>query len=462
MKRSHYISRLVIDVLLITVCFFIAKLIFPYNGTGLSLRGFILYAYAVAFWYFASQVTFLYNEFLSRSLSKEIVTAIQTIIVQAVFMVIALFFASRNPLDAKYFMFAFAALEILVLPLAKYIIRWYYATTFYKDKVQAKVLIVGAGDLGMDFYKLIVNDHHLEYKIEGFLDDVKKDTLNGLYLGCIQELEKIVEQKHIEEVVVALPNTATDKIKQVVQVCDANAIRVKIIPDYFKISNNVAISSIGNIPIISIRSIPLDDAELRFFKRVFDIVFSLLLFVFVFSWLFPIIIVCIKLSSKGSVFFIQERWGLNNKRILCYKFRSMAMSSKDVDESGSYQQAVKDDKRVTAIGKFLRKTNLDELPQFLNVLKGEMSVVGPRPHPTPLNLQSKNIVNNYNLRHLVKPGITGWAQIHGFRGSTQEPSLMQKRVDFDIWYIENWSFWLDCQIILQTVINMVKGDKNAY
>ncbi|MBX2931648.1 MAG: undecaprenyl-phosphate glucose phosphotransferase [Chitinophagaceae bacterium] len=462
MKRSHYISRLAIDILLVTVCYFIAKKIFPYSGTGLSLRGFILYVYAAAFWYFAAQVTFLYNEFLSRSLSKEIVTVIKTIIVQGAFMVIALFFASRNPLDAKYFMFAFAALELLVLPLAKYLTRWYYATTFYKDKIQTKLLIAGAGALGMDFYKLVNDNNKLGYKVEGFIDDEIKTDLNSLYLGKIADFEKILVEKHIEEVVVALPNTAADKIKHIVDVSDNNAIRVKVIPDYFKLSQNVAVSTMGNIPIVSIRNIPLDDAELRAFKRIFDIVFSVFAFLFIFSWLFPIIMIAIKLSSKGSIFFIQERWGINNKKIACYKFRSMEMSSKDVNENGIYQQAVKDDKRVTKFGKFLRKTNLDELPQFINVLKGEMSVVGPRPHPTPLNLMSKSVVNNYNLRHLVKPGITGWAQIHGLRGSTQEPSLMQKRVDFDIWYIENWSFWLDCQIILQTVINMIKGEKNAY
>jgi putative colanic acid biosynthesis UDP-glucose lipid carrier transferase len=213
---------------------------------------------------------------------------------------------------------------------------------------------------------------------------------------------------------------------------------------------------------VSLRSIPLDDAELRFFKRVFDIVFSTVVFLVVFSWLFPIIMLLIKLTSKGPIFFIQERWGLNNKKIYCYKFRSMAANSTDVDENGNYRQATKDDARITPIGRFLRKSNLDELPQFLNVLKGEMSIVGPRPHPTPLNLHSKNIINNYMLRHLVRPGITGWAQVHGYRGETKDLKKMQKRVDFDIWYIANWSFWLDCQIIIQTVINMIKGEKNAY
>jgi putative colanic acid biosynthesis UDP-glucose lipid carrier transferase len=140
----------------------------------------------------------------------------------------------------------------------------------------------------------------------------------------------------------------------------------------------------------------------------------------------------------------------------------MVCSSRDVDENGIYQQARRNDPRITPIGAFLRKTNLDELPQFINVLMGTMSVVGPRPHPVPLNLMSKAMIENYMRRHMVKPGITGWAQIKGHRGETRDPELMQKRVESDLWYIENWTFWLDLQIILQTLVNMVKGEKNAF
>ena len=183
---------------------------------------------------------------------------------------------------------------------------------------------------------------------------------------------------------------------------------------------------------------------------------------FIFSWLFPIISLLIKFSSKGPIFFKQQRWGLNNKLITCYKFRSMVVSSNDLDENGKYMQATKNDPRVTKIGKFLRKSNLDELPQFFNVLLGAMSVVGPRPHPVPLNMISKNSVENYMMRHWVKPGITGWAQVNGYRGETSKPYLMKKRVEFDLWYIENWTLWSDLQIIVQTLVNMVKGEKNAF
>jgi putative colanic acid biosynthesis UDP-glucose lipid carrier transferase len=180
------------------------------------------------------------------------------------------------------------------------------------------------------------------------------------------------------------------------------------------------------------------------------------------SFIFPLLAIIIKLSSKGPIFFKQERWGLNNKRITCYKFRSMYKESSDIDEDGNFQQAFKDDPRITLIGKILRKTNMDELPQFWNVLIGNMSVVGPRPHPTQLNIQSMELVDNYMLRHMVIPGITGLAQVNGCRGETRTTEDMQKRVNFDLSYIQRWNFWLDLQIIIQTVINIFRGDQNAY
>jgi putative colanic acid biosynthesis UDP-glucose lipid carrier transferase len=176
----------------------------------------------------------------------------------------------------------------------------------------------------------------------------------------------------------------------------------------------------------------------------------------------PLVAFIIKLTSKGPVFFKQERWGLNNKMIVCYKFRTMYSGSPETNLDGSFIQATKNDKRITPLGKFLREWNIDEFPQFWNVLRGNMSVVGPRPHVTPLNLASVESVDRYLLRHLVKPGITGWAQVNGSRGGTSQPGAMQRRVNYDLYYIHKWTFWLDCQIILQTIINIIKGDDNAY
>ncbi|WP_316910344.1 sugar transferase [Cytophaga hutchinsonii] len=175
------------------------------------------------------------------------------------------------------------------------------------------------------------------------------------------------------------------------------------------------------------------------------------------SWLFPLLAIIIKLSSPGPVFFIQKRSGRNNEEFDCYKFRSMSVN-KDSDKV----QATVNDSRVTAIGKFLRKSNLDELPQFINVLIGNMSVVGPRPHMLKHTADYSAIIDKFMVRHLIKPGITGWAQVNGFRGATIQPRYMMKRVRYDLWYIENWTFLLDLQIIVMTAYTMIRGDKNAF
>ena len=205
-----------------------------------------------------------------------------------------------------------------------------------------------------------------------------------------------------------------------------------------------------------------DIANSAFSKRFFDIIFTSLLFIFIFSWLFPLIAILIKITSRGPVFFKQQRIALNDQKIHCYKFRSMVVESRDIDHHGKFCQAIKNDPRVTKVGSFLRKTSLDELPQFWNVFLGEMSIVGPRPHPVALSLESEETIEQYALRHLIKPGITGWAQVNGYRGGTHEISLMQARINHDIWYINNWSFLLDIKIIFRTIYHVFFENENAY
>jgi len=213
----------------------------------------------------------------------------------------------------------------------------------------------------------------------------------------------------------------------------------------------------GNLPIVTTRPEPLDNLYNRTIKRIFDIVFSSLFLLLIASWLFPIIALAVKLTSKGPVFFMQKRSGENNSEFLCYKFRTMY-----VNREADTKQATKDDPRITSVGRILRKTNLDEIPQFINVLKGDMSVVGPRPHMLKHTEEYSKIVNSFMVRHFVKPGITGAAQANGYRGDTTDPKLMEKRVQYDVWYLENWSFWLDIKIVFLTVWSMVKGNENAF
>jgi putative colanic acid biosynthesis UDP-glucose lipid carrier transferase len=222
-------------------------------------------------------------------------------------------------------------------------------------------------------------------------------------------------------------------------------------------SKTEEIDTIGLISVINLNILPLDKWENKLLKNIFDVLFSILFFVTIGVWLLPIIWILVRITSKGPVIYRQERWGLNNKPIICYKFRTMHIN----DVQDSFNQTSRHDPRITPLGNILRKFSLDELPQFWNVLKGEMSVVGPRPHPTPMNIASMETVNNYLKRHIVKPGISGWAQINGSRGEVRTHQEMEQRVNFDLYYIHRWSFTLDLQIILQTIIKMLR-DQGAY
>lgn len=211
------------------------------------------------------------------------------------------------------------------------------------------------------------------------------------------------------------------------------------------------------LPVLHSNANSLSLMENRIKKRIGDLVISLLVIVFVLSWLVPIIGIIIKFQSAGPIFFKQERSGKNNKTFFCLKFRSMVMNY-----DSNKTQATKDDRRITPIGKFLRKTNLDEFPQFINVFLGQMSVVGPRPHMLAHTEHYSKLIQHYMVRQMVKPGITGWAQVNGYRGETKEPELMAKRVEYDLEYMNNWSAMLDLKIICMTGLNMVRGEKNAY
>ena len=213
---------------------------------------------------------------------------------------------------------------------------------------------------------------------------------------------------------------------------------------------------------ITLRAEPLQQPTWIIIKRIFDVIFASLVFVFIYSWLIPLMAIIIKLESPGPVFFLQDRWGKNGKKFKCYKFRSMRTDLKPEGEKEEFKQAEKTDKRITKVGAFIRKTSIDELPQFINILLGDMSVVGPRPHAHEHNLLTKDSVDKYMMRHWVKPGLTGWAQVNGFRGETKTVEQMQLRVDHDIWYIEHWSLWLDIKIIFMTIYNMLNGEEMAY
>jgi len=325
------------------------------------------------------------------------------------------------------------------------------------------LLIVGAGKVGLDFLHAVTDNRKLGYVVKGFLDDSEKPFLDGQYLGAVSYLDSYLSKNIVDDVIIALPISETNKIEYVIDTCQKHSTSVQFIPGYFRfIRSRYNISTFGQFPIISLGEGKLRGLHWRTFKRTIDLSATILLFITVLSWLIPLIGIIIKLTSRGEVIFKQERWGRDNQHFYTYKFRTMIPEAASTDENGKYQQTIKNDPRLTKIGRFLRRSSLDELPQFWNVLKGEMSIVGPRPHPVPLNIESKDKIDLYMLRHLVKPGITGWAQINGYRGEITNKEFMQKRVDHDIWYIENWSPWLDLKIMVITIGKMIKGDPAAY
>ena len=324
----------------------------------------------------------------------------------------------------------------------------------------SRVVIIGGGEVAQQLNNYFNSDDVLGVKLMGVFADgeIAFDTKDQISRENLDALEEFALNNNIDEIFYTLPLTYTNKIKKLVDFCDKHMIRFKIVPDFrgflFK---RVNIDFFDDVPVITLREEPLTDFINRFLKRMFDLIFSICVIIFVLSWLFPIIAILIKLSSKGPILFKQVRSGVNNEEFVCYKFRSMTVT----DDADSIQ-AVQGDTRVTKLGTFLRKSSLDEFPQFFNVLMGDMSIVGPRPHMLLHTQEYSDLINKYMVRQLVKPGITGVAQIRGYRGATKELEDMEGRVRFDVWYIENWSLSLDINIVFQTVWNVFKGDENAY
>jgi exopolysaccharide biosynthesis polyprenyl glycosylphosphotransferase len=234
-------------------------------------------------------------------------------------------------------------------------------------------------------------------------------------------------------------------------------IRVRMVHTLAPDSQLIQIDKFDNLPGVDVATVSLDELRNRIVKRIFDLFASVTFTVLVLSWLIPIVALFIKLDSKGPVFFIQKRTGRNNKAFGCIKFRSMV-----VNVEADTKQATRGDARITKVGAFLRKSSIDELPQFLNVIKGEMSLIGPRPHPISLNEKFTVYITKLMSRHYVKPGITGLAQCMGYRGETKDITDMENRYRLDRQYIENWTFWLDLKIIYLTVLSLIRGSENAF
>lgn len=325
------------------------------------------------------------------------------------------------------------------------------------------VLFVGSYPNMADLYEEMMGDPTTGYKVLGYFDDEERPNFKVPvpYLGSIDRLPEYLEKSHFHptgRIYCCLPSVRARDIKKIIDYCENHLIRFYSVPNVRNyLRRPMRMEVIGDVPVLYIREEPMREPLNRFQKRLFDVVFSSLFLCTLFPFIYIVVGIITKITSPGPIFFKQKRNGLNGKEFYCYKFRSMK-----VNAQSDTLQATEHDPRKTKFGNFLRKSSIDELPQFLNVLKGDMSVVGPRPHMLKHTEEYSELINKYMVRHFIKPGITGWAQVNGCRGETKELAQMEARIRKDIWYVENWSFWLDIRIIYMTVRNAVRGEANAY
>lgn len=319
-----------------------------------------------------------------------------------------------------------------------------------------RVVIVGTNATARRLYEAMANDPGFGYKVLGFFDHEWRPDFEGRYCGNIDDLERFVKENSVDQIYFTMPGH-DDILTHAVKIADDNVVEFFYVPQISRfIARDFQIQNIGPVPVLTIRHNPLKKTANRAIKRCFDIVVSSL-FLCVYPLIYIPIAIAIKLSSPGPVYFVQQRTGYKGKAFGCIKFRTMHVNN-DADKA----QATRNDPRKTRLGDFLRRTSLDELPQFINVFKGDMSIVGPRPHMLKHTEEYSQLVDRYMVRHLVKPGITGWAQVNGYRGLTDELWKMERRVEFDVWYIEHWNMLLDIKIMVRTVVNAIVGEKNAF
>ncbi|MDQ1911636.1 undecaprenyl-phosphate glucose phosphotransferase [Paenibacillus sp. GD4] len=393
-----------------------------------------------------------------KKFSYELFTIIQVHSISLLILLSFLFIFKELHISRSYLLL-FLVNNILMISLYRYILKNTLKKLRERGYNKQFVLILGAGTLGKRFYKQLIQHPELGYEVVGFLDDLYEEHELGLdaikpILGQVDELEVILERLLIDEVIIALPLSAHHKYGQIINTCEKAGVKTLIIPDYYDyLPSKPYFDNFAGMPLINVRDIPLDEFRNRFFKRAFDIIFSLLAIILTLPLLI-VIAIGIKFTSSGPIIFKQERVGLNRRTFKMYKFRSMRVQ-KESDSDTLW--TTENDPRKTKFGSFLRKTSLDELPQFFNVLFGHMSVVGPRPERPYFVDQFKWEIPKYMVKHHIRPGITGWAQACGLRGDTS----IEERIKHDIFYIENWSFIFDIKIIWMTITNGLIN-RNAY
>lgn len=341
----------------------------------------------------------------------------------------------------SFFIPVFFALKVLII---------FVRRLFIKEIPIRNYILVGRNKLSEEIRKHYLVNYQEGYRFNGYFDYESNSML-------MHSLAEFCKNSEIHEIFYCVESPSPSQLQQLVSFGLDSLIKVKLISGGATQNQAIQLEKYDQIPAFDLATLPLDEYRNQVIKRTFDLIFSAIFLIAIFSWLYPIMAILIKLDSKGPIFFVQLRNGLRNRPFGCYKFRTMSF-----EKDAEFRQATKNDSRITAIGKFLRKSSIDELPQFINVFKGEMSLIGPRPHPIKLNEDFSKRIATLTSRHYVKPGLSGLAQCMGYRGETSTLEAMENRVRLDRYYIENWTFWLDVKIIFLTIISILRGSEKAY
>jgi putative colanic acid biosynthesis UDP-glucose lipid carrier transferase len=405
--------------------------------------------------------TGVYQAFRGRSVTTLFKRVVSAWLILMFLFLFAVFFTKLSSVFSRVWFVEWWTLSLILVSLLRIIVLILLRWARRQGYNRRFVAIVGAGVLGRQVTKSLQQALWAGYEVRQFFDD--DPTKHGKRVRGIQvkgfpdNAEHYFRQHRFDEVWVCLPLRAQERIRDVLYALRHTPINVRLVPDVFGLSlMNFSMANVAGVNTLNLREKPLEGAA-QLAKLLEDRVLGTLFFILALP-VMVVIALLIKFSSPGPVLFKQKRYGLDGKEINVYKFRSMYVHK---ESDGKVTQAGKSDRRITPIGRFIRRTSLDELPQFYNVIQGRMSIVGPRPHAIAHNEAYKDLVDQYMLRHMVKPGITGWAQVNGFRGETDTLDKMKKRVKYDLYYVENWSLWFDLKIILLTICKGFIG-KNAY
>lgn len=451
--------QIILDLIMVVIALIMAYWFrfMDYEGSYLNFESYIpTLILLVPMNYFLYYLLGLYEPRRRKNLSMEIIKIIKANFL-SMMVLFSLFYLIKEMNYSRQVIVLFVIFTSILTTLERVLLRLFLNNIRKQGYNKKHVLIIGAERMARRLMTKLKNNSYLGYDLVGIVDDnttVGKSVGETKIIGAISELETIIKDRQIDEIFITISALNYDKFNQIIKTCEKSGVRTQIVPDYARfIPAKPEIDEIDGIPLINIRHVPLDNFLKAFSKRIFDILLSFIGLVICLP-LFVVIAVSIKLDSPGPVFFKQERVGLNKKCFMMYKFRTMKVQSA---ENSDLVWTTKEDPRKTRLGGFLRKTSLDELPQLWNVLIGEMSLVGPRPERPYFVRQFKERIPRYMVKHLVRPGITGWAQVNGWRGDTS----IRERIECDIYYIENWTFMFDIKILFMTVF---KGfaNKNAY